>query len=160
MKRKHSIYLLLILFGLSIVINKLAYHTYFSLAFDARDNYWPFARYYLTIYPDEIKFMLLTVLALFIGIFTKNITMQTNGRNLMIVANYLIKFILGLALIHSLSSMHVITYLNDFKALLPVAALIIPTTISLCALIFIVIIREIFTKIKSINYKQFRSSTK
>ena len=92
MKKRKNIFLLLALVLISIILFRLASYTYFNVEFDARDNYWPFARYYLIVYKFEILFMLLSVFSLFLSNFIKNIMLEKNTRLLVITIGYILKF--------------------------------------------------------------------
>lgn len=148
MKKKQSIFFITALLIISIVIFTFSIHTYFSIEFDARDNYWPFSRYYLTIYKSEILFLFLSFLGLLLSIFTKNITNQKYGRFLVIFSNYTLKTIIALALISALSSMHTLLNTNNFNSFLPISFLIIPTSFILLATNFIILVREIISKFR------------
>lgn len=154
MKKKHSLIFITIMLIISILIFIYSIHTYFSIEFDARDNFWPFSRYYLAIYKSEIIFLFLSFSELLVSIFTKNITNQKNGRYLVIFSNYATKIIIAIALISSLSSMYTLLNTNDFMAYLPISFLIIPTSFILLIFNSIILVREVIWKI---NQEKFIS---
>lgn len=125
-----------------------AFKIYFGLGFDAGDNLWPFSRYYLISYPYEIKYMLLTLLILLLFLFLKNNLTQKHGRVLITLGGYLIKLMLVISLISAMSSMHVLYYNADFNALLSISIFIIPISLILSMLGFIILVREAIKIIK------------
>lgn len=151
MKNKQSLYLLFLLQVIAIFMLIYSLYTYASIGFDAADNYWPFSRYFLTMINYEIRFMVLSFTGLLLSIFIKNITSQSNGRLLMVFTNYLIKIVIGLALLSALSGMHTILSTNNFNAFLPTPFLIIISSLLLTMLVFVVIVREVYTKLKNKN---------
>lgn len=151
MKKKHSLVLLSLLQAISIILFIFYNGVFFSIGFDAADNYWTFARYYFAIYPYEIVFMCISLIALILSVFLKNILNQEKGRTIMVLINYNIKLILGLCLLSSLSGMHTVLNLNDFRAYLPISFLISVSTIILIMIVGAALIRELITKYKMSN---------
>lgn len=148
MKKSRSLLLagVLQVFAVGLLVYSL--YTYFSVEFDARDNMWPFARYYLAMYKHELLFMFMSFITLVISIFLKNILQQEGGRALIIAEGYLIKVIIVVALISSLSAMHTVQYTNDFMAYLPISGFTILGCFALVILNTFVLIREIAFKMK------------
>ena len=149
MKKRKNLLLIIILFILSALIIKLYTRSYFSIGFDALDNNWTFARYFFMIYPYQIILMFIAFIGLLISIFIKNTLIQSNGRLLMTVVNYNFKIIIALLLLDSLSSIHTLLRINDFRAYLNISYLIF-----ISASILTIIISGVFYRELLINFKR------
>lgn len=148
MKQKHSIFLLSLLSIIQIPMFLYFAPLFFSSGFEAADNMWPFSRYYLNIYQSEMVFMVLSLIALTLTIFLKNILIQKKGRYLMIMSNYGFKVVLALSFINQLSAMHILSSVNSFTAHMPMPMFIILVILFNLLLTLIILLREFIAKSK------------
>lgn len=154
MKKKHSVILLLLLLMLSMIMINITSEIHWSIAFDAADGNWTFARYYFSVYKQEILLMIVSISALLLGVLIKNSLNNVKNRPLVIGMNTVIKGIIILEIMNAISSMNTLLYLNDPRAHLSISMFISLGLIVLVLLVLITLVLETIAVLKKSMNKQ------
>lgn len=148
MKNNKNVISLLIIQLLTIIIVYSSVTLFFGIPFEAGDNMWSFPRLYFEVYSNYsgiIVIWLCSGVSLMISILIKNNLNQSYGRVLATGMNYLLKIIIALTLISSLSAMHTLYNQNNVNSFMSLNIFTIPLTIILVILCAVITYREYFS---------------